>query len=136
MKKRILIVGDNLTTRALLVTALPGHEFRVSAVSSRASVVFQLCFVQPDLIILDDSQADDGVGRTLCQIREYSSVPVIVLAARNDVRVRVEALDCGADDSLALPFDPRELAARARALLRRGQRATCQGQPAAQALVP
>ncbi|MCP4693796.1 MAG: response regulator transcription factor, partial [Desulfobacterales bacterium] len=72
----------------------------------------------PDLIILD-LMLPGLDGRELCrQVRGYSDVPIIMLTARDGQRDRIAGLDMGADDYVVKPFDPEELVARARAVLR------------------
>jgi DNA-binding response OmpR family regulator len=81
--------------------------------------------IRPDLVILDVMLPGlDGIG--VCRrLREESDVPIIMLTARVEEQYRLTGLDVGADDYVTKPFSPRELAARARAVLRRsaGERA-------------
>jgi DNA-binding response OmpR family regulator len=118
LKKRILVIGDDRTTQDLLVSELPDNSFQVFSAPGEMAIVFQLCLIQPDLIILDMSHGGEAA---LCRIRELSSAPVIVFVAKASSATRIEKLDCGADHCMIKPFDERELEARIRALLRRVQ---------------
>jgi DNA-binding response OmpR family regulator len=118
VQRRILVIGDDLDSQNLLCSTFPTDEFRVFPVSSRLSVVFQLCLIQPDLIVLDTLQP--GRDReVLSQIRERSFVPVIVLNALAEHGTKLESLRYGADEFMPKPFSARELQATVRALLRR-----------------
>lgn len=74
---------------------------------------------KPDLVILDLGLPDGDGTLYLRDVRQWSSVPIIVLSARNDERDKIDALDAGADDYLAKPFGIGELLARVRVALRR-----------------
>jgi len=119
MPARILIVDDEpniIATVAPLVRAR-GYEV-LSAMSGRAALE-AVERDQPDLIVLDLGLPDiDGVD--VCrQVRECSSVPILVLSARGAEGDKVRALDAGADDFVTKPFGTEELLARIRAALRR-----------------
>ncbi len=84
--------------------------------------------LQPYDLVLLDLMLPDGDGLQVCrQIRAASPVPVIMVTAKGDITDRVVGLELGADDYLAKPFDPRELLARIRAVLRRRQAASDDG---------
>jgi DNA-binding response OmpR family regulator len=120
VKRKILVIGDDPASQDLLCDTFPTDEFQVFPASSRMNVVFQLCLVQPDLIVLDTLQP--GRDReALSQIRERSFVPIIVLNALAEHETKLESLRYGADDFMPKPFSTRELQARVRALLRRSQ---------------
>jgi DNA-binding response OmpR family regulator len=122
VSKRILIIEDDPDTRDFLVQAFSDSGFSVSVASSE-SALLQFGLVQPNLIVFDIHTSGEGSWRTLQRIRELSAVPIITLCAPDDVGVRVQSLDQGADLCLAKPVGVRELQARVRALLRRDQRA-------------
>ncbi len=83
---------------------------------------------QPDIVILDVSMPPPN-GFEVCQrIRQHSSVPILMLTAREATVDKVRALDLGADDYLTKPFDHLELLARLRALLRRGVQLSAEGE--------
>jgi DNA-binding response OmpR family regulator len=120
VERKILVIGDDPTTQDLLRSTFSSDEFQVFPASSRMSVVFQLCLIQPDLVVLDTLQS--GMGRELLtEIRERSFVPIIVLSTLAERWSKVESLDQGADDFMAKPFSTREFQAKVRALLRRSQ---------------
>ena len=80
--------------------------------------------VLPDLIILDVMMPELDGFETLRDLREFSSVPVIMLTARGEEDDRVKGLELGADDYITKPFSPRELVSRVKAVLRRAEAAT------------
>jgi two-component system KDP operon response regulator KdpE len=124
--KKVLIIGDDKKTQALLLRAFSQTGSRASAISNGGSAVFQFFFTQPDLIILDVLLSEPDRWQTLQQIRELSTVPIIVLTVVDDYKIRIEGLDRGADYVMAKPIDVRELQARVAALFRRVQK-TAQG---------
>jgi two-component system KDP operon response regulator KdpE len=91
---------------------------------------------QPDLILLDLYMPGDISGLDVCvRVREVSRVPIIVLSAANEEKLKVRALDLGADDYLTKPFSQDELQARVRACLRRAQTSMVANEKEQQALV-
>ncbi len=116
---RILIIDDEHMLRRALRTSLVarGHEV-LEAATGEAGVVAVADRV-PDLVVLDLGLPDIGGVEALQRIRSFSDVPVIVLTARNAQDQKVASLDAGADDYVTKPFDPAELLARMRAILRR-----------------
>jgi two-component system KDP operon response regulator KdpE len=116
---RILIVDDEPQLGRVMRTGLTaqGFEARVAVNGISALTAFQEW--QPDLIITDLSMPEMD-GLTLCrQLRLKSDVPIIVLSVKWEERVKIEALDAGADDYVTKPFGMDELLARVRSLLRR-----------------
>ncbi len=121
MAKRILIVDDEPRYLRLLEANLrtEGYEVATAQDGVQALDVFS---AQPiDLVLLDVMMPRlDGFG--VCQrLREFSSVPIVILTARGEEQDRVRGLDLGADDYLVKPFSATELLARVRAVLRRAQ---------------
>ncbi|MCA2002032.1 MAG: response regulator transcription factor [Chloroflexi bacterium] len=119
MSKRILIVDDEPRYLRLLEANLrtEGYEVATAQDGLQALEVFS---AQPiDLVLLDVMMPRlDGFG--VCQrLREFSSVPIVILTARGEEQDRVRGLDLGADDYLVKPFSATELLARVRAVLRR-----------------
>lgn len=117
---RILVVDDDIALRDLVVDYLTTSGFDVEGVGDaeafRASVVGR----KPDLVILDLMlPGEDGLS-LLRWLRATGGPPVIIASARGEEVDRVIGLEVGADDYLPKPFGPRELLARARAVLRRG----------------
>jgi len=123
MSAYILIIEDDPAIGKLLRRALilEGYETSLVASGSEALQTFQ--DTQPDLIILDLMLPGmDGIE--VCKrIREESSLPILILTARDQVDDRVLGLDSGADDYVTKPFDIDELLARIRAQLRRTEHA-------------
>ena len=128
MAKRVLIVDDEPRYLRLLEANLrtEGYEVVTAQDGQQAVDVFS---DQPiDLVLLDIMMPRlDGFGATQ-RIREFSSVPIIILTAKGEEQDRVRGLDLGADDYLVKPFSATELLARVRAVLRRAQVPTESGQ--------
>ncbi|MRV75077.1 response regulator [Duganella sp. FT92W] len=115
----ILIVDDDRDIRTLLADYLEGNGYRTQCAADGAGMWKQLEEARPDLIVLDlNMPGEDGL--TLCRkLRATSSLPVIMLTARSEPLDRILGLEMGADDYLPKPFEPRELLARIRSVLRR-----------------
>ncbi|PJC87326.1 DNA-binding response regulator [Vibrio sp. HA2012] len=115
----ILVVDDHSEIRELLKRFLVQHGFKVSVAADGEEMNTQLGHGHFDLIILDLMlPGKDGV--TLCrEIRAASNIPVIMLTALGEDIDRIVGLEVGADDYISKPFNPRELLARVRAVLRR-----------------
>lgn len=128
MAKRVLIVDDEPRYLRLLEANLrtEGYEVVTAQDGQQAVDVFS---AQPiDLVLLDIMMPRlDGFGATQ-RIREFSSVPIIILTAKGEEQDRVRGLDLGADDYLVKPFSATELLARVRAVLRRAQLPSESGQ--------
>lgn len=120
-KPHILVVDDDPALRELLQAYLTSNGFVVQAVGDGAAMRAALGNGFPDAFVLDLMlPGEDGLALTRA-IRMQSAVPILMLSARGEEIDRVIGLEVGADDYLAKPFGPRELLARLRALLRRGQ---------------
>jgi two-component system, OmpR family, KDP operon response regulator KdpE len=120
--KRILVVDDEppiqRTLRRNLIAS--GYEVLIAENGVQALEITQQH--QPDLILLDLYMPGEVSGLDVCvRVREVSRVPIIVLSAANEEKLKVRALDLGADDYLTKPFSQDELQARVRACLRRAQ---------------
>ncbi|WP_284179822.1 response regulator transcription factor [Rhabdaerophilum sp. SD176] len=115
----ILIVDDDRDIRTLLATFLQSHGFAVTTARDGVEMQRQLEQRPHNLAILDLMlPGQDGLD--LCRVlRQRSSMPVIMLTARADETDRIVGLEIGADDYVTKPFNPRELLARIRAVLRR-----------------
>lgn len=115
----VLIVEDEKGIRRLLRTALEGDSVRVFEAEDLARGLVEAAIRKPDLVILDLG-LPDGDGITFVQeFRQWSSVPVLVLSARDSEHDKIAALDAGADDYMTKPFGVGELQARLRVLMRR-----------------
>ncbi len=118
-KKRLLVVDDDQEIRALLTEYLQKNGFVVDSAEEGGSMRNLLAEQQYDLIVLDVMLPGDD-GFTLCkEVRGYSKIPIIMLTAGSDETDRIIGLELGADDYVGKPFNPRELLARIRAVLRR-----------------
>jgi two-component system phosphate regulon response regulator OmpR len=118
---RILVVDDDPALRELLADYLATNGFAVATAPDGAAMRAALSEGMPDALVLDLMlPGEDGLALTRF-IRAQSNVPILMLSARGEEMDRVIGLEVGADDYLAKPFGPRELLARLRALLRRGQ---------------
>ncbi|WP_152982544.1 response regulator [Stenotrophomonas humi] len=116
---RLLVVDDDSDIRSLLAEQLGRAGYIVSTAADGSQMRQVLAREHIDLIVLDlNLPREDGLS--LCRdIRARSSTPVIMLTARSEPIDRVLGLEMGADDYLAKPFEPRELLARIRNVLRR-----------------
>jgi two-component system, OmpR family, response regulator len=115
----ILIVDDDREIRSLLGDYLQNHGYRTSAVPDGKAMWSALDNGRVDLIILDVMLPGDD-GFVLCRtLRARGNWPVIMLTAKGDDTERIVGLELGADDYLPKPFNPRELLARIKAVLRR-----------------
>jgi DNA-binding response OmpR family regulator len=120
MSHRILLVEDDARLAAMVSDYLGEAGFRVSSTASGAEAERLLKGGSFDAAILD-LMLPDMDGLDLCRrVRTQSAIPVLMLTARGDPLDRVVGLEIGADDYLPKPFEPRELLARLRAILRRG----------------
>ena len=117
--QHILVVDDDRSSTLMLRYLLEGEGHRVTTTDSALRALDQLEQNEVDLVLLDVVMPDmDGLD--LCRrIRTTSRVPILFLSVRSDVSDKVLGLRAGADDYVAKPFDPRELLARVRTLLRR-----------------
>ena len=115
----VLIIEDEKGIRRLLRTALEGDSVRVFEAEDLARGLVEAATRKPDLVILDLG-LPDGDGITFVQeFRQWRSVPVLVLSARDSEHDKIAALDAGADDYMTKPFGVGELQARLRVLMRR-----------------
>jgi two-component system, OmpR family, phosphate regulon response regulator OmpR len=120
LKTRILVVDDDQRLRDLLVRYLGGEGYEVRAVADAAAMDKQLARERHDLVVLDLMlPGEDGLA--ICRrLRAQNNAPAIVmLTAKGDDVDRIVGLEMGADDYLPKPFNPRELVARIKAILRR-----------------
>jgi DNA-binding response OmpR family regulator len=116
---RVLLVDDDVKLVGLLERSLRFEGFEVACAHTADAALSMLREGEPDLVLLDIGMPErDGIG-VLRETRQVSDVAVVMLTARDEVRDKVGALDLGADDYVAKPFDIDELVARMRAVLRR-----------------
>ena len=120
--KRLLIVEDDRSITELLKFHFAREGFTVTSTGNGEEALILIQEVKPDLVILDwmiEETSGLEVCRRLRRRPETATLPIIMLTARGDEEDRVRGLETGADDFVAKPFSPRELVARAMALLRR-----------------
>jgi len=127
--EHILIVDDDKEIRDLLGRFLDKHGLRVTMAADGREMKKALADWKIDLVVLDLMMPGED-GLTLCRnLRSESNIPVIMLTAMGEEMDRIIGLEMGADDYLAKPFNPRELLARIKAVLRRtADRPTRNGQ--------
>jgi two-component system OmpR family response regulator len=117
----ILIVDDDREIRDLLGRFLTKHGYRVTTARDGQEMRKALAEWRIDLIVLDLLLPGED-GLTLCrQLRAQSNMPIIMLTAMGEETDRIVGLEMGADDYLPKPFNPRELSARIKSVLRRAQ---------------
>ena len=118
-QSRVLVADDDDKIRELLELYLTKEGFAVEQAADGAEAILKAQQLKPDLIVLDIMMPVLD-GMEVCrQVRKFSQVPVIMLTARTEDEDRIMGLELGADDYLAKPFNPRELVARVKAVLRR-----------------
>ena len=121
MTDRILVVEDQPRVVRLVSEVLKAVGYQVLVAGDGKHALEMVSLEQPDLVLLDVLLPGDMDGYEICRrLREFSAVPIIMLTARDAEVDRVVGLEMGADDYLTKPFNPRELVARVRAILRRG----------------
>ena len=116
---RVLIVDDEPQIRRALRTALTGHGYAVEVAHDGEAALVAIATAPPDVVVLDLAMPGVDGLEVIRQTRAWSSVPIIVVSARDRDADKVAALDIGADDYLTKPFSIDELLARLRAVLRR-----------------
>ncbi len=120
-KTHILVVDDDAGIRELLAEYLVQQGYAVSMAADGAELDARLREAVPDLVVMDLMlPGEDGLTLTR-RLKAAHNLPVIMLSARGEDVDRIVGLEVGADDYLAKPFNPRELLARIRAVMRRGE---------------
>jgi two-component system KDP operon response regulator KdpE len=118
-KGNILVVDDEPQITRVLKTTLSSHGYGTRTASDGDEALHMLKEWSPDLLITD-LRMPKMDGLELCRhVRANSQIPIIVLSVKGEERIKVEALDAGADDYVTKPFSTNELLARVRAALRR-----------------
>ncbi len=130
MARTILVVDDEPTLRETLAEALEQDGLRVVTAADGPEALKRFRAEQPDLVLLD-LMLPGVSGIEVCRIiRQESSVPILMLTARDSELDKVVGLELGADDYVTKPFSLRELQARIRAILRRTESAGAVAEPA------
>lgn len=118
---KVLIIDDDAELCDLLREFLTRESFEVDAAHDGEAGLTRALETGPDIVVLDVMLPKADGFTVLRRLREKSRLPVLMLTARGEDMDRILGLELGADDYLAKPFNPRELAARLRAILRRVQ---------------
>ena len=118
MKQRVLIVDDEEQILKFLATALEASDYAVIPARTGREALRMIATAAPDLVILDLGLSDMDGKEVLVRARAFSSLPVIVLSARDREAEKIEALDLGANDYVEKPFKIGELLARMRVAAR------------------
>lgn len=117
--RRILVVDDESQITRVLRTSLSSHGYDIRVANDGETALEIMKNWTPDLVITDLSMPNMD-GLELCRrLRQSSEIPIIVLSVKGEERIKVQALDAGADDYVTKPFGIEELLARVRANLRR-----------------
>ena len=121
---KILLVDDDELLHERVGEFLSAHGFVCGKLTEPRCILEKLASFQPDIVLLDVTMPGEDGFSVLLKIRDVSRVPVIMLTARGLDTDRIIGLELGADDYLAKPFNPRELLARIKAVLRRSPAST------------
>jgi len=117
--KKILVIDDEIAIRDLIELVLKKENYQVKTAENGAIGLREINSFHPDLVLLD-LMLPDYSGYDLCrEIVKKSSIPVIMLSAKNETIDKVLGLELGAQDYITKPFDNRELIARIKVVLRR-----------------
>jgi len=117
----VLVVDDDPDIREMLAEYLTGHGYRVTEAADGDAMRAELARQVPDVVLLDlNLRGENGLALAR-HLRERHALGIIMVTAASDVVDRIVGLEVGADDYIAKPFDPRELVARVRSVMRRTQ---------------
>jgi two-component system KDP operon response regulator KdpE len=119
----VVVIEPEAPIRRFLRNVLAGHDYRIFEAATARGGLVEAATRRPDLVLLDLDVPDMDGLQVLKELREWTTVPVIVLSASGQERDKIIALDGGADDYVSKPFSAGELLARMRAALRRRDRA-------------
>jgi two-component system KDP operon response regulator KdpE len=117
-KTRALVVDDEPAILRFLKPALEANDYAVTSAGTLAEALKRIAGDTPDVVVLDLGLPDGDGKELIQQVRQWSSVPIVVLSARDREAEKIEALDLGADDFVNKPFGVGELMARLRTALR------------------
>lgn len=124
MTYRVLVVDDEPALARALAINLRAHGWDVVTAADGRSALTAVAEGHPDVVVLDLGLPDMDGTEVIAGLRGWTTVPIVVLSARQHGEDKVEALDLGADDYVTKPFAMNELMARLRAAVRRSQEAT------------
>ena len=123
IREKILVIEDEKSIARFISTILTANGYEAMRAASGAEAMSMISSHCPDLVILDLGLPDMDGMNILRSVREWSSMPVIVVSARTHEKDKVEALDLGADDYITKPFGTSELLARIRTAIRHSRAA-------------
>jgi two-component system OmpR family response regulator len=130
---QVLVLEDEPEIARLICSSLADYGLRAESVATGRELLQRAQRCAPDLCLIDLGLPDMDGLQVLRELQERAPCAVMILTGRNDVSDRVLGLELGADDYLVKPFEPRELVARARSILRRYQRGSLAAEAAASA---
>jgi DNA-binding response OmpR family regulator len=119
MPQKILVVDDEHNIRDLALLYLEKEGFSVDAAADGIEAIARFQQVQPQMVILDVMMPGMDGFEVCRELRRESDVPILMLTARSEDVDKIVGLEIGADDYMTKPFNPRELVARVKAILRR-----------------
>jgi DNA-binding response OmpR family regulator len=125
----VLIVDDEAIVRDVLTRYLEREGFQVDAAADGEAALEIAARSRPDIVVLDLMLPKVDGLEVFRRLRELWDVPVVMLTAKGEEIDRLVGLELGADDYVSKPFSPREVVARIRAILRRGERGARDGAP-------
>ena len=120
-QRRVLVVDDEPQIQRFLKPALMAVDYEVVQTGTVAEAKRAIAMQAPDVVVLDLGLPDGDGKEVIATVRAFSSVPIIVLSARDRESEKIEALDLGADDYVEKPFGIGELLARIRSALRHSE---------------
>ncbi len=126
---QILIIEDDRSIRTVLRVSLEANGYSVLEAENATTGLQMAIRESPDAVILDLGLPDKDGRHVIRSLRDWSTVPILVLSARDNETDKVEALDTGADDYVTKPFNSMELLARIRVALRHSSRNTAPEEP-------
>ena len=126
---RVLVVDDEAIVRDVLTRYLEREGFQVESAADGEAALELASRSWPDIVVLDLMLPKVDGLEVFRRLRDLGDVPVVMLTAKGEEVDRLVGLELGADDYVSKPFSPREVVARIRAVLRRGDRATRNGAP-------
>lgn len=127
----VLSVDDDQGLQTTVTHYLEEDGYRVFAAYSGAEALEKVQSTAPDLVLLDLGLPDEEGFRVLVKIKAARNVPVIIVSGKSDTTEKIVGLEMGADDYITKPFEMRELSARIKAVIRRGENADAAAKPAA-----